>query len=129
MAAEDDQVAELLAQIIASPDNDGPRLVFADWLDQRGDPRGELIHVQCPALVHWDQWLRNGGPQQEGRLPDEPLGAKLRPDSSSASLPSLEPLCLLEHASRRPVRLARRLVDDPQGLQGQLRGALLKSKP
>jgi hypothetical protein len=24
-----------------------PRLVYADWLDERGDPRGEFIRVQC----------------------------------------------------------------------------------
>jgi uncharacterized protein (TIGR02996 family) len=29
------------------PDNDAPRLVYADWLDEQGDPRGEFIRVQC----------------------------------------------------------------------------------
>jgi uncharacterized protein (TIGR02996 family) len=37
----------LLAAVIAAPDDDGPRLVLADYLIQRGDPRGELIVVQC----------------------------------------------------------------------------------
>lgn len=36
-----------LDAILAAPDDDAPRLVFADWLQQRGDPRGELITVQC----------------------------------------------------------------------------------
>jgi uncharacterized protein (TIGR02996 family) len=36
-----------LAAILANPDDDGPRLVYADWLLQREDPRGELITVQC----------------------------------------------------------------------------------
>jgi uncharacterized protein (TIGR02996 family) len=31
--------------------DDGPRLIFADWLDERGDPRGEFIRLQC-ALAH-----------------------------------------------------------------------------
>jgi uncharacterized protein (TIGR02996 family) len=38
---------EWIDQIRAAPDDDGPRLVFADWLMQRGDPRGEFIAAQC----------------------------------------------------------------------------------
>ncbi len=38
---------DLLAAILADPDDDEPRLVYADWLVERGDPRGEFIHVQC----------------------------------------------------------------------------------
>lgn len=37
---------ELLADIAAHPDDDGPREVYADWLTVRGDPRGELILLQ-----------------------------------------------------------------------------------
>jgi uncharacterized protein (TIGR02996 family) len=41
----------LLDAVIAEPDDDGPRSVYADWLIARGDPplaaRGELIVVQC----------------------------------------------------------------------------------
>ncbi len=36
-----------LREIIAVPDDDGPRLVYADWLEERADPRGEFIRVQC----------------------------------------------------------------------------------
>ena len=36
-----------LQEIIAAPDDDGPRLVYADWLEERGDPRAEFIRVQC----------------------------------------------------------------------------------
>jgi uncharacterized protein (TIGR02996 family) len=39
--------SKFLSDIVANPDDDGPRLVFADWLTQRGDPRGELIVTQC----------------------------------------------------------------------------------
>jgi uncharacterized protein (TIGR02996 family) len=39
--------ARLLADVLANPDDDGPRLVFADWLVQHGDKRGELITTQC----------------------------------------------------------------------------------
>jgi uncharacterized protein (TIGR02996 family) len=34
--------------ITAAPDDDGPRLVFADWLDEHGErERAEFIRVQC----------------------------------------------------------------------------------
>jgi uncharacterized protein (TIGR02996 family) len=36
-----------IERIREQPDDDGPRLIFADWLDERGDPRGEFIRVQC----------------------------------------------------------------------------------
>jgi uncharacterized protein (TIGR02996 family) len=38
---------ELEALVLAKPDDDAPRLVMADWLSDRRDPRGELIHAQC----------------------------------------------------------------------------------
>src|SRR5438477_7893874 len=36
-----------LSRIREQPEDNGPRLIFADWLDERGDPRGEFIRVQC----------------------------------------------------------------------------------
>lgn len=39
----------LLDAIVASPDDDEPRLVYADYLETRGDPRGEFIQLQCRA--------------------------------------------------------------------------------
>ncbi len=47
----------LLAAIIAHPEEDAPRLMYADWLDDNGQPeRAEFIRVQCelaslPALL------------------------------------------------------------------------------
>jgi uncharacterized protein (TIGR02996 family) len=38
--------ADLEAAIVADPEDEGPYLVYADWLQSRGDPRGELIIVQ-----------------------------------------------------------------------------------
>ena len=35
-----------LAAIAAAPDDDGVRLIYADWLDEQADPRGDLIRVQ-----------------------------------------------------------------------------------
>lgn len=50
--------AELLAAVLKNPSDDAPRLVLADWLTERGDPRGELISVQC-------QLARGGGNEDE----------------------------------------------------------------
>ncbi len=37
----------LLEAVLAARDDDRPRLVYADWLSEQGDPRGEFIAVQC----------------------------------------------------------------------------------
>jgi uncharacterized protein (TIGR02996 family) len=46
---------KLLAEVVAHPKDDGPRLVLADKLTESGDPRGEFIVVGClladPGLV------------------------------------------------------------------------------
>jgi uncharacterized protein (TIGR02996 family) len=40
-----DEEAAFTAAILAAPRDDTPRLLFADWLDERGDPRGEWLRV------------------------------------------------------------------------------------
>jgi uncharacterized protein (TIGR02996 family) len=50
-----------LDAIWENPDDDAPRLVYADWLEERGNPRGEFIRVQC-ALA------RNGLEERERRV-------------------------------------------------------------
>jgi carbon storage regulator CsrA len=46
--------------VLETPDDVGIRLIFADWLEDHGDPLGEFIRVQC-------------------RLADLPPGAEERP--------------------------------------------------
>lgn len=41
-----------LEAILDDPDADDVRLIFADWLEERGDPRGEFIRVQCELAKH-----------------------------------------------------------------------------
>ncbi|TSC64451.1 MAG: leucine-rich repeat-containing protein typical subtype [Parcubacteria group bacterium Gr01-1014_106] len=60
-----------LATIKEQPDGDGPRLVYADWLEEQGNPRAEFIRVQCALaryrpldevpshLTERDLWLVN----------------------------------------------------------------------
>lgn len=40
-----------LRAITENPDDDTPRLIYADWLEERGDPRGEFIRIQI-AVAH-----------------------------------------------------------------------------
>ena len=48
--------AALLAAIFANPDEDTPRLVYADWLDEHGQPeRAEFIRVQVE-LARIEPW-------------------------------------------------------------------------
>jgi uncharacterized protein (TIGR02996 family) len=44
---DDPAIDGLLAAVVAQPASVGPRLVLADVLTERGDPRGEFIALQC----------------------------------------------------------------------------------
>jgi uncharacterized protein (TIGR02996 family) len=50
----------LYQAILATPEDDAPRLVYADWLDEHGQPeRGEFIRVQCAMAripAHTARW-------------------------------------------------------------------------
>lgn len=64
-----------LVDILEHPDEDLPRQVFADWLEEQGDPdRAEFIRLQLTSarhtdqtaassrasellLIHWDRWV------------------------------------------------------------------------
>ena len=46
--------AALHDAVLAAPDDDAPRLVYADWLLERGDPRGELIATQIALAANPD---------------------------------------------------------------------------
>src|ERR1700694_1500200 len=37
----------LIQAVLDTPDDDAPRLNYADWLAERGDHRGEFIRLQC----------------------------------------------------------------------------------
>jgi uncharacterized protein (TIGR02996 family) len=49
-----------LQTILEQPEADVPRLVYADWLEEQGDPLGELIRLQCQIAL-----LRENDPQRE----------------------------------------------------------------
>jgi uncharacterized protein (TIGR02996 family) len=80
-----------LQAILEDPDDDAPRLIYADWLEERGDPRGEFIRLQCdlarmgqgdprcPALQYQEQQLLGAhraewlGPLPQGTILYEPI--------------------------------------------------------
>jgi uncharacterized protein (TIGR02996 family) len=41
-----EQLLVFLRDVKEAPDDDIPRLILADWLQDHGDPRGEFIHLQ-----------------------------------------------------------------------------------
>jgi uncharacterized protein (TIGR02996 family) len=44
-----DHGAAFYQDILEHPDDRAPRLIYADWLEERGDPRGEFIRLHCAA--------------------------------------------------------------------------------
>jgi uncharacterized protein (TIGR02996 family) len=69
----------LLEAVTDRPDDDAPRLVYADWLIERRDPRGELIALQV---------ARAGGKSSKDAKKRE---AQLLADCGQAQLGSLGP--------------------------------------
>jgi uncharacterized protein (TIGR02996 family) len=53
-------VLALLAEAKERPEDDTPRLVLADWLEEQGDPRGTFVRLQTQAarLPHRDPHRR-----------------------------------------------------------------------
>lgn len=50
-----------ISTICQAPHEDAPRLVYADWLEERGDPRAEFIRVQVElAGLREPEWLTHG---------------------------------------------------------------------
>jgi uncharacterized protein (TIGR02996 family) len=48
MVGPSPELAALLSAVADDPDEDAPRLVLADWLEEHGDPaRAEFIRLQC----------------------------------------------------------------------------------
>ena len=52
----------LLDRIIGAPDDLAARLVYADLLTERGDPRGPFIALQCHVPLHATRLCREDRP-------------------------------------------------------------------
>jgi uncharacterized protein (TIGR02996 family) len=79
--------APYLRQVLAHPDDDGPRLVAADWWDEQGAAeRAEFVRVQCELARRYPGWsgvpamgsLGAGGPYAELRRRERELLAGSR---------------------------------------------------
>jgi uncharacterized protein (TIGR02996 family) len=70
----------LLKAILADPDDDTPRLVYADWLDENGEPaRAEFVRVQVELAKYPDQaFLDNFDAHPETCTCGGCLGLRLR---------------------------------------------------
>jgi uncharacterized protein (TIGR02996 family) len=65
-----------LQAILADPEDAGIRMVYADWLEERGDPRGEYLRLESALSALPPDDERRGG--LETRLQD--LRASIDPD-------------------------------------------------
>ena len=66
----DSEKSAFIASIKDAPDDDAPRLIYADWLDEHGEPeRAEFIRVQCEIDRRKDQ---NGNWKREFNVLDLP---------------------------------------------------------
>ncbi len=72
--------ADLLAAIAETPDAEEPRLVYADLLAERGDPRGELMHLQLKLAKREDAALRRRERALIEEHHDRLLGTPFSPD-------------------------------------------------
>jgi uncharacterized protein (TIGR02996 family) len=92
----------LLAAVLADPDDDAPRLIYADWLDERGEcDRAEFIRVQVALAQMESEWVprcdhRQGNcpgckfRRRRRRLRDREVGL-LRPSGGTGGLESMWP--------------------------------------
>jgi len=75
--------AAFLRAIPSRPGDDLPRLVFADWLDERGDPRGDFIRLHLA--------LSAAAPDHPDRVAGEHELSFLRKGCDAAWLAVIEP--------------------------------------
>jgi uncharacterized protein (TIGR02996 family) len=73
-----------LRAIVENPDDDTPRLVFADWLDEHDDPRGEFIRVQCQLATLQQPNAKANDPLPESERVLREREAKLFPPAQEA---------------------------------------------
>ncbi len=75
------EAVALYRAILANPDEDTPRLVFADWLEEHGDEkRAEFIRLQC-RLARMNEW-------DDGYAADRVRAARLQREFGKAWWPS-----------------------------------------
>jgi uncharacterized protein (TIGR02996 family) len=82
VCAQPDLEASLLAAVVASPDEDGPRMVYADFLSERGDPLGESMMRMIREPVGFFPFLTLGlGVEQRERWCRMLMGGGVDPET------------------------------------------------
>lgn len=76
-----------LGAVLASPGDDVPRLIFADALDEDGDPLGEFIRVQCELAADNFRCSCIKGHGCKGCLPSRRAAALRRRERDLLALP------------------------------------------
>ena len=109
----------LLAAVVADPDADLPRLVYADWCDQNGDPaRAEFIRVQCALATRpVDQVVAARQVELLGLPVDGPLAVATATTAEDRALVAREAELLRLHEDRWRAELPR-----PGWMDGELSG-------
>jgi uncharacterized protein (TIGR02996 family) len=64
--------------VLETPDDDAPRLIYADWLDDHGDPRGTFIRLQCEIARLPEEDPRREALAAQAKPLEEQLRAALR---------------------------------------------------
>lgn len=76
--------AGFMEAILTTPEDDTPRMILADYLEERDDPRGEFIRVQCELAKHyspvhnennrgdkrWESWVQRERQLLDGKSDD-----------------------------------------------------------
>jgi uncharacterized protein (TIGR02996 family) len=110
--------AAFLAAIRADADDETARLAYADWLEERGDPDGELVRLVCQLRREWfadgPAWRRLeqlGGRRQKliGSL-DERSQRLLACDYAERVLPLIEGRLSWHRRPRQALNTARRFA-------------------
>jgi uncharacterized protein (TIGR02996 family) len=92
-----------LRAILASPEDDVPRLIYADWLEERGDPRAELLRhdwgVPRITFIDWG-WVQANAefyldrhPELRGQLNEHDANGRWR-DRLAALGGAVDPIWL-----------------------------------
>jgi uncharacterized protein (TIGR02996 family) len=130
--------AQLLEAIRQARDDDAPRLVYADWLSDQGDPRGDFIRVQCALArdedldpdLRWDlrereeelidaygeQWRLSSSVTFQRGFPNFRVGVDTDEDQQKVSRTVIEDLVVEEGHHVRAPGIVDRLVPHAAGL-------------
>ena len=102
----------LLAAIHAAPEDDAPRLVYADWLEEHGEvERAEFIRIQIEMRREYDAHgriapARRPVPQTEGSVP-APVGGRAAAVSAPTGVSTYARGFALRDSTCRPPTSAR----------------------